>query len=275
MSEVAYICTMMYYFFLSACLLVWSCETAPQDKPTEIPLPPKMPPKVTATLPKPAMDTIKPAFKTLPLQPLKTGIADLQASLQAGKPMKIVCYGNSITHGFRTGRAGKVANPYPESLAKQLRTRYPNAQLTIKNEGHNGWRADQALAAVTQLVLPEKPDWVILELGINDAYSSFSPATYTQYMKQIVQILQKNGAKVLLMSATPIATPYHEKVLAYHAPLRALAESEGCAFFDLATAIADRAEQEKVLPADLLPDDVHFADDKYSWISEAIVAFIK
>jgi lysophospholipase L1-like esterase len=263
------------YLFSLLCLLLVGCANeakTPQktaSKPDTVASKPKPIEK-----PAPVMDTLKPLFKTLPLAPLKTGISDLQSSLTAGKPIKIVCYGNSITYGFKVSNAGKVANPYPETLTKLLQTRYPQAQIILKNEGHSGWRADQALNAVGKLVLPEKPDWVILELGINDAYSGFSPAVYAQYMKQLVQTMKQQNIKVLLMTATPIATKYHEKVLAYHAPLRALAESEGCAFLDLSTYIAQRAEKEKFTTETLLPDDVHLADEQYAWIADAIMTLL-
>lgn len=259
---------MLYLFFSLLCCLM-ACE--PASAPTQTPAK-----KIIQPLPTQMdnTDTLKPIFRTMPLQPLKTHIADWQASMKAGKALKIVCYGNSITHGYKTGSYGQVSNPYPQVLEKQLLARYPKASLQIQNEGHNGWRADQALQAVGKLVLPTKPDWVILELGINDAYSSFSPALYSQYMQKLVQTLKQNNIKVLLMTATPIATPYHEKVLAYHKPLRALAETEGCDFFDLATYIAQRAEAEKISAKELLPDEVHFADDKYAWIAEGIMTML-
>ncbi|TAE08336.1 MAG: SGNH/GDSL hydrolase family protein [Bacteroidetes bacterium] len=264
------------HLFCLLCLLLAGCANeakTPQkiaSKPDSIvPKPVEKPKPIT----KMNTDTTKPLFKTVSLAPLKTGMSDWQASLTAGK-LKVVCYGNSITNGFKVGSAGKVANPYPETLAKLLQTRYPQAQIIVKNEGHNGWRADQALNAVGKLVLPEKPDWVVLELGINDAYSNFSPAVYVQYMKQLVQTLKQNNIKVLLLTATPIATKYHEKVLAYHAPLRALAESEGCAFLDLSTYIAQRAEKEQFTTETLLPDDVHLADDQYAWIADAIMTLL-
>ncbi len=244
------------------CALLGACqENQPLQKQTQ-----------TQTLEN--RDTTKIVFQTIPLEPLKTDIADLKTRLEAGTPTKIVCYGNSITYGYKVETAGKVASPYPETLAQKLQLAYPKARLTVKNEGHSGWRADQALQMVGKLVLPEKPDWVILELGINDAYSGFLPLTYTNYMHQIVQILKQNNIKVLLMTATPIATPFHAKVLAYHAPLRAMAQAEQTAFLDLSTYIAKRAEKEKLTAKALLPDDVHFFDEGYAWIAEAIVSFL-
>jgi lysophospholipase L1-like esterase len=261
-------------FLLFVMPFLWACqETASQNVADKKQLPSAE--KVAPPPPQIHMDTIKPLFKTIPLAPLKTNLADLQARLEAGKATKIVCYGNSITNGYKTGSFGKVANPYPETLAKLLSAKYPKVSITIKNEGHNGWRSNQALQMVTTLVLPEKPDWVILELGINDAYSSFSPTVFVNYMQKLVQTLKQNNIKVLLMSATPIATPYHEKVLVYHAPLRAMAETEGCAFLDLSTYVAQRADSEKLTTEQLLPDDIHFADDKYSWIAEAIMDLLK
>jgi len=257
-------------------LILLSCETPPQNAVLQHTKTVR-----TDTMQKalPAMntDTTKIVFQTIPLEPLKTGIAELKKRLEAGKQVKIVCYGNSITNGAVAiaKSADKVPNPYPEVLKTLLLALYPKARLDIVNEGHNGWRAYQGYAEADDLVIAHKPDWVILEFGINDVYSGFSPTLYTAHMKQLVQLLMRHKINVLILTATPIATAYHKKVLAYHTPLRALAESQDCAFLDLATAIANRAQQENVSAKTLLPDNIHFADEKYAWISEAIIDFIK
>jgi hypothetical protein len=54
-----------------------------------------------------------------------------------------------------------------------------------------------------------------------------------------------------------------------------MAAASGCAFLDLNTYIAQRAEREKLTAKELLPDDIHFADDKYAWISDAIIEFLR
>ncbi|NJO02882.1 MAG: SGNH/GDSL hydrolase family protein [Bacteroidia bacterium] len=103
-----------------------------------------------------------------------TGLDSLITLMKQGEPVKIVCYGNSITHGYRVGSFGQVAHPYPEVLEERLQNQFKNPHIRVINEGHNGWRSDQALASLPSLVLKQLPHLVIVKFGINDAYSQFS-----------------------------------------------------------------------------------------------------
>jgi lysophospholipase L1-like esterase len=219
-------------------------------------------------------DSTMTPIKTTPLSNLTAHLAELRQALQKDDSVKIICYGNSITNGYKVGNYGRVANPYPETLEKLLSAYYKNTKLNIHNEGHNGWRTDQALANLQKMVISQKPDWVIFKLGINDIYSGFSAQTYEKYLTQIVNALQQNGIKVLLMSPTPIHTEFSEKVIQFGQIVRQVAVKQNTAFFHLHQAIAERANCENVSFTTLLPDDVHFADDKYVWIAEELLHFL-
>ena len=124
-------------------------------------------------------------LEKLALANINNHIKDLQVTLKQKEPLKIICYGNSITFGFKVGSAVDVDNPYPQVLERLLKQKFKQPDIQIINEGHNGWRSDQALANLRTLIIQEKPDWVILMLGINDAYSGFPPKYYLRYMSQI------------------------------------------------------------------------------------------
>jgi lysophospholipase L1-like esterase len=219
----------------------------------------------------------KKEFKVLKMKSIgniRADIDELVAKLKRGDSIHIICLGNSITYGYKIGSYGQVENPYPKVLNNLLCQKFNNNSLKITNEGHNGWRADQALAELETMIIAKKPDWVFIKYGINDAYFGFSEREFAQNLRQIVLKLTQNGIRVLLLSPTPIDTIYNEKIINFSSYIKKIAEEEKVAFFHLHEAIAKRAKSEQVQIQDLLPDEVHFADDKYTWIAEEIFDFL-
>lgn len=212
-----------------------------------------------------------------PSQKNDTSVTDLDTIIQAmqqGDSIRIVCYGNSITNGFKVGSYQRVAHPYPESLEKLLQKQYQNPHIQVINEGHNGWRSDQAQTQLKQLVIQKKPDLVTIMFGINDAYSNFSTDYYEKKIVQMIQQLREEKITVLLLTPTPIITPFNNQVHTYVELLKEIAKEQEVAFFNVYEAVSRRREKEKVAWENLLPDEVHFADDKYKWIAEEIYEFI-
>jgi lysophospholipase L1-like esterase len=201
-------------------------------------------------------------------------LKDIIHRMQKGDAVKIVCFGNSITKGYKVGSYQTVEHPYPQSLEKMLQEHFKNPAIQVINEGHNGWKSNQALEYLPHIIA-QKPDLVMLKFGINDAYSRFSLPFYETKITQIIAQLQQNQIKVLLLSPTPIHTSLNATVLSYAEVLPKIAENKNIAFFDLHQALNEKASQEKVDFETLLPDDIHLADDKYIWIAELIFHYLK
>jgi lysophospholipase L1-like esterase len=81
-------------------------------------------------------------------------------SLTRGKP-KIVAIGSSTTAGEGNIKA------YPERLLSFLQLDYPNAKITMVNEGIGGQEAPIELERFNTDVITEKPDLVIWQVGTN------------------------------------------------------------------------------------------------------------
>lgn len=214
--------------------------------------------------------TSKEMLKNLHLESLYMGLEELKEKMKKGEKVKLVCFGNSITNGYRVGTYGKVENPYPETLEKIWQKEYNNPNIQVINEGHNGWRIDQAFAQLQNLVISKQPDLVSIMFGINDAYANYSLAKYEQYLKQIIAKLKAQNIKVLLLSPTPINRPENEKVQAYCEVMQKIAKEEKIAFFNVHQAVSERKQTKSVKFKQLLPDDIHFGDDYYAWIAEII-----
>ncbi|WP_299460857.1 SGNH/GDSL hydrolase family protein [uncultured Microscilla sp.] len=208
--------------------------------------------------------------KTLCLKNSLQKLTKLKLALQKGEALKMVCFGNSITNGYKVGSYGVVANPYPYVLERLLKKKYPKAKLKIVKEGHNGWRSDQAVKEVDTLVLAKKPDWVTLMFGINDAYAGWTPKFFGQKMESLVKQLKAQDIEVIIFTPTPFTTAYNQKAIAYLPILKALAKQYDCVFINLHQAILARIQKDKLELDKVLPDEVHFGDEYYQLIAEEI-----
>jgi lysophospholipase L1-like esterase len=79
---------------------------------------------------------------------------------------KIVAIGSSSTVGHGGIR------PYPERLLSFLQAQYPNAKITMVNQGIGGQEAPLQFQRFDTDVIAEKPDLVIWQVGTNAVWQS-------------------------------------------------------------------------------------------------------
>lgn len=122
-------------------------------------------------------------------------------SLSDGTPLKIVCFGDSITGTYyHTG--GRRA--WTEALGQTLTELYPRAQLKMINAGISGNTSGDGLARMDTDVLTHNPDLVVAMFGMNDAARS-EPDDLRHNLQQIVNRAQDQGSEVVLMTPNAIA----------------------------------------------------------------------
>ncbi|HEX2999585.1 MAG TPA: GDSL-type esterase/lipase family protein [Armatimonadota bacterium] len=129
------------------------------------------------------------------------------AKLKAGQPVKIVCWGDSVTAG---GNASRPETRYPDVFAAGLRERFPQAQITMENISIGGSNSHQWLylppeklpanwqqTCRFQRVLDANPDLVTIEF-VNDAGLDRNGVeqTYGDILNRITGI----GAEVILIT---------------------------------------------------------------------------
>jgi lysophospholipase L1-like esterase len=129
------------------------------------------------------------------------------AKLQSGQPVKIVCWGDSITAG---GDASTPEQRYPAVFERALKAKYPKSQITLKAVAAGGSTSRNWLYADKfpypwgnaklsfEDVLKEKPDLVTIEFA-NDAYID-KPETLAAIYEDILKRLQGAGAEVILIT---------------------------------------------------------------------------
>ena len=85
--------------------------------------------------------------------------------LDAGKPVKIVCFGDSIT-GVYYHTGGRRA--WCEVLGIALKRIYPRAQIEMINAGISGNNTIAALKRMEADVLNHNPQLMVVMFGMND-----------------------------------------------------------------------------------------------------------
>ena len=139
---------------------------------------------------------------TIPVGPIlfEHGLPHFADGLTRGKP-KIVAIGSSTTAG-----EGSI-KPYPERLPPLLHIPYPNARITVVNEGIGGQEAPIELERFDTDVIAATPDLVIWQVGTNAVWQTPDqkprPPSFEETIEAIrdglIKLRNKTQADVILM----------------------------------------------------------------------------
>jgi lysophospholipase L1-like esterase len=136
----------------------------------------------------------------IPVEPIpfEHGLTRFARSLTRGRA-KIVAIGSSTTAGD-----GKI-KAYPERLLSFLQAQYPNARITMVNQGVGGQEAPIELERFDTDVIAEKPDLVIWQVGTNAVWQrpDQNPPSFNETTRAIrdglVKLRDETQADVILM----------------------------------------------------------------------------
>lgn len=129
-------------------------------------------------------------------------------SSNQAETVKIVALGDSTTADDWEGNASEV---YAVRLKRNLRTNGVDADVV--NAGISNTTSRQALARLDDDVRRHNPDFVIVQFGINDSWIDayqgrveprLSLDEYTYCLTTIVDILNEDGARVIMMTPNPM-----------------------------------------------------------------------
>ncbi len=193
------------------------------------------------------------------------------AKIRSGKPVKIVCWGDSVTTG---GDASRPETRYTAVFASRLQEEFPGEKIGVQTIAVGGSHSRQWLwpdkypgrdGCDWQRIVDAKPDLVTIEF-VNDA--SLSPQQVEVVYGEILQRLEKLNAEVILITPhftmpsmmgfrslrDPERRPY---VLA----LRKFAGSRGLALAD-ASARWEHLWKEGIPYVTLLRNGINHPDDR-------------
>lgn len=146
-----------------------------------------------------------------------------------GQGQTLVCLGDSITQN---------AAGYCAALAALIGAAYPERNVRVLNAGISGNKAPDMRARLESDVLAHDPDWVTVNVGINDVWHGLQDESrgtpldvYRRDVEEIVTRLTAAGARVVLLPPTVIAEdPQSEgnrRLQDYRAAMRAVGNAHG------------------------------------------------
>lgn len=185
-------------------------------------------------------------------------------SFLMGQGQTLVCLGDSITQ----------ADPgYVSLMAALIAAKYPGRALRVVNAGIGGHKAPDMLARLHRDVIAHNPDWVTINVGINDVWHGLDGPNgvpldvYKPTMEKIVQTLQEEtAAQIVLVTPTVIGEdvdePANKTLAQYVAAMEGIATQYGTL---LAPTRADflrtlRAGRAADLAFRMTTDGVHLND---------------
>jgi lysophospholipase L1-like esterase len=177
----------------------------------------------------------------------------LVANLKAGKPQTIVTYGTSLTAG------GAWVGQMKEALAGK----FPGL-VTVINSGQGGMWSKWGVENLEARVIAKKPDTVLIEFGINDAFLEYQTsvaAAQSNLVRMIERIQAANAAtEIILMTMNPPIGVHLERrpnYRAYYDMYRAVAKGRKLRLIDHQANWESLLTRDKDRFAKYVPDGIH------------------
>jgi lysophospholipase L1-like esterase len=192
-----------------------------------------------------------------------------QGRLAAGRPLKVVCLGDSVT-GIYYHTGGRRA--YPEMLPFAVRKVFPGAEVVVVNAGISGNSTDDALKRLDRDVLAHRPHLVTVMFGLNDMVR-VPLDKFRANLATIVRKCRAAGAEVLLCTPNSVLeSPGRpsKKLLEYCEALRATARQEKVPVCDCYAAYDAVRTRDYPSWRLLLSDEIHPNMDGHKLTAEEI-----
>ncbi len=187
--------------------------------------------------------------------------------LSSGEPFTLVALGDSLTCGWMVRRG------YLDFLDEMLHRKYPAANFLIINKGIPGDTAEGGMMRAGHDVVPHKPDLVIIQFALNDAFSGCPVEVFKSNILSIIDRVKKNSpAEILLLTSVALGDD-HENRMAERFYERLIHISEVA---DVALAQVHAYWQKKIsegthLGSLVQADQVHPTEAGYRLMAEAVM----
>ena len=109
------------------------------------------------------------------------------------KTQSLLIYGDSISAGYGMSKEKQWSVILQEKINKE------NLKIKIINSSISGETTSGGLARISQTIESIKPDYLLLELGGNDALRGYPPRQIATNLVEIIKIADSANTKVLLM----------------------------------------------------------------------------
>ena len=110
--------------------------------------------------------------------------------------------GDSLTYGWMTERG------FLDFLKDLLIKKYPDISFKIYNRGVPGDTAGDGLRRLDRDIIRFNPDLVMIQFGLNDAYSGISPDQFSRTIDIIIsKVREKTDSEIALLTSVALADP--------------------------------------------------------------------
>ena len=109
------------------------------------------------------------------------------------KTESLLIYGDSISAGYGMSKEKQWSVILQDIINKD------NLEINVINSSISGETTSGGLARISQTIKSIKPDYLLLELGENDALRGYPPGQISTNLAEIIKIADSANTKVLLM----------------------------------------------------------------------------
>lgn len=195
-------------------------------------------------------------------------LMNFRKKLEAGIPVTIVSYGNSITAG---GEASSTALRFQYRYIKYLNEIFPKANIKIEDVSIPGHTSTQGINLWDDYIGKTSPDLVLVGWGMNDHNKGAN--TPEQFRKNLVTLVEmineRKGAEVILFSSFPPNDDWHyssHSMELFAEATRQAALESNCAYVDVFNTwetVLQRKDQ-----SSLLGNNINHPNDFGHWLYE-------
>lgn len=196
-----------------------------------------------------------------------------EARLRSGEPVKIVCFGDSVT-GVYYHTGGRRA--YTDLLGLALGRAFPQAQISSINAGISGNTTADALARIDRDVLAHQPALVTVMFGLNDM-TRVPLAQYRANLETIIDKCRAAGAEVLLATPNNVidtAGRPTKRLEQYCAAMREVARAKHAGLCDCYAELEQLRQRDISGWRLLMSDEIHPNMDGHKRIAEFLARSI-
>ena len=183
------------------------------------------------------------------------------AKIKAGRPVTIVCWGDSVTNG---GDAS-AGNRFTEVFAKLLGAKFPGAPITVRVVAIGGSSSPQWLQGryrtSFERIVDAKPDVVAVEF-VNDYYGHGDPIKFRTTYDEMLKRFRAMGTETILITPHFVwGIPREKDSRAYVGHLKAFAEEHELGIAD-ASARWEHLWKEGIPYITYLANNFNHPDDR-------------
>ena len=153
-------------------------------------------------------------------------------AVESTAPVKIVCFGDSITEGMCA--TDPTTKSYPAVLQVLLDDKYGKGRFHVVNAGISGQDTRQGLKRLDALLASERPDWILMEYGTNDIWTTrnMAPESSRANLTEMLKRMKAARAKVIMATLPPV---WHDdaKIAERSQVIKDVATEQGVYLIDL------------------------------------------